>query len=100
MANQLNVRPIVIDTTMATPANLKRPIKVNGVYWYKPADVAGGDTFVIDDASTAANVLLKGQNEAQNQSQNFNFTKHHVWKNFKVTFTGASPGVLYIYTIK
>jgi hypothetical protein len=93
MANDLAARPLKIDTAMGTPANLGRPLRVKKVYWENPTTLA--HTFVIDDGSTGAKVLIEGRCEVANQSQAFDFAEPVVWKNFKAT-TIAS-GILWIY---
>jgi hypothetical protein len=83
---------MVITGTQASVTSLARPIWVKKVYWFNP--VTSGDDFKITDGDDA-NVLLEGQSEANNQSQNFDFDPPALWKNFKTTVLGS--GTLYIY---
>jgi len=89
----LTVNPIIITGTMASAAGPDRPFPVKLVYWFNPT--TSGDDFKILDGSTADNVLLEGQAEANNQSQLFKFDPPQVWPDFKVSV--LTTGTLYIY---
>ena len=89
----LTINPIVVTGTMVSVASLARPIPVKLVYWFNPTTT--GHDFNIHDGSSAANVLLEGQAEANNQSQLFKFDPPSVWPDFQVSVLGS--GKLYIY---
>lgn len=90
--SDVTVNPMVVDGVL-TVTSLARPIRVKKVYWFKPTST--GDDFVITDGSTAAEVLLEGQAEADLGSQNFDFDPPQVWKNFAVPT--LTSGTLYIF---
>jgi len=90
--SDVTINPIVVDGTL-TVTSLPRPVRVKKVYWFNPT--TSGHDFSITDGSTAAEVLLEGQAEANNGSQNFDFDPPQVWKNFAVPT--LTSGTLYIY---
>jgi hypothetical protein len=90
--SDVTVNPMVVDGVL-TVTDLARPIRVKKVYWFNPT--TSGDDFTITDGSSGANVLLEGQSEANNQSQNFDFDPPPIWKNFAVPT--LTSGTLYIY---
>jgi len=87
----VTVNPMVVDATL-TITSLDHPIRVKKVYWFNPT--TSGHDFSINDGSTD-NVLLEGQAEANNGSQNFDFDPPVLWKNFAVPT--LTSGTLYIY---
>ena len=85
----VTVNPMVVDGVL-TITSLARPIRVKKVYWFDPT--TSGHDFSITDGTE---VLLEGQAEANNGSQNFDFDPPQVWKNFAVPT--LTSGTLYIY---
>jgi hypothetical protein len=90
--SDVTVNPMVVDGVL-TVTSLDHPIRVKKVYWFDPT--TSGDDFVITDGTSAAEVLLEGQAEANNGSQNFDFDPPQVWKQFAVPT--LTSGTLYIY---
>ena len=87
--SDVTVNPMVVDGTL-TITSLDHPIQVKKVYWFNPT--TSGHDFSITDGTE---VLLEGQAEANNQSQNFDFDPPQIWKNFAVPT--LTSGTLYIY---
>jgi hypothetical protein len=104
MANSFN-KPIILDTamgsdfwaTISVPAGQGKPIRVKKIVWTNPG-AAGAGTFVITDASTAANVLAQGNAPAAslNVDQQIDFEQDTYWRNWKLT-TLTGGGKLLIY---
>lgn len=107
MANNFNVRPIVLDTvmtndfltTISAVAGLGRPLRIRKIVWVNPG-AAGAGAFTITDGSTAANVLAQGNAPAAslNPDQQIDFNNPPMWKNFKLTAISGG-GKLLVYAI-
>jgi len=96
MANDLNARPIRIDTTFATGAQLGRVAKVRKVYWFQPATTS--DTFSITE-KVSGKTLLQGKAEAALQSQVFDFaSKPLILPKSSDWNVSITSGTLFIYT--
>ncbi len=105
MANNFNVRPIVLDTVMANDfltaisavAGLGRPLRIRKIAWINPG-AAGTGAFTITDGSTAANILVQGNAPlaTNNADQQIDYNNPLTWKNFKLTAISGG-GKLLIY---
>ena len=103
MANNLNVRPIVLDTVMAQDfltaisavAGLGRPLRIRKIAWVNPG-AAGAGAFTITDGSTAANVLAQANAPlaTNNTDQQVDFNNPVTWKNFKLTAISGGGKIL------
>lgn len=97
MANDLNARPIKVDTAMVSASGIGRTLKVHKIYWFNPSTIA--HTVQITEA-VSGKVLWEGRAEAANQSQVFDFGENPLilpgrtdWK-----VSTLQSGTLYIYT--
>lgn len=96
-------KPIIITAAMASDfwatigivaGQFGKPIKVQKIVWNNPGAAA---SFVITDASTAANVLKQGNTPTGyiGPDPEYDFVDEVPWRNWKVTTLSA--GTLFIY---